>query len=341
MKSAILTGNGEVHVQECEMPIPGEGEAVVKVALSSLCGTDNDCYKAARPTPRPSGHEFTGQIATIGPKVERFSPGDRVVAAWGIGCGSCQYCDAGRPNLCDSVIVFDGTHADYIRVPQADEALANLPDELSYQAGIVMACSLSTGAYGVEMSAISTADTVMVLGLGAVGLSMVLSAVPDKPEKIVGVDAVKYRRDKAVQFGAHEVGDPADEQWLQSRQATADVVLIATANPKAIETAVYMARKGGRIVVIGSQVSARLPFERFDQYGLHLFGTWSMLGGDYMRRVVESVVLGRIERRQLESMVTHVFPLAQIKKAYELFSSYSDGVIKIAVRPSPEPGSCG
>ncbi len=150
MKMAILTGNGGVSVEERQMPTPGEGEAVVQVALSSLCGTDNDCYRAARSTPHPSGHEFTGRIARTGPKVERFSEGDRVVAAWGIGCGSCQYCDVGRPNLCDNVIVFDGAHAEYICVPQADRALAHLPDEIAYEAAIVMACSLSTGAYGVE-----------------------------------------------------------------------------------------------------------------------------------------------------------------------------------------------
>jgi len=333
MKAAILTGNRGVHIEEHEMPVPGEEEVVVKVALSSLCGTDADIYRSAREGPRPSGHEFTGRIAKAGPGVKRFSEGDRVVASWGDGCGKCQHCDAGRPNLCDSVILFDGAHAEYIAIPHADRALARLPDTISWPAAIVIACSLSTGAYGVQASSISTADTVMVLGLGAVGLSMILSATADKAGRIIGVDSVAHRRDKALQLGADEVGDPADEQWMDARRATADVVLIATANPKAVHTAVYMAAKGGRITVIGSQLSAHVPFERFDQYGLHLFGTWSMLGADYMEKLVEKVASGRIDARKLESLVTHVLPLEQIKQAYELFSSYSDGVIKIAIRP--------
>jgi len=322
------------------MPIPGDREAVVEVALSSLCGTDIGLCNTALAKPRPSGHEFTGRIVRTGPEVERFSQGDRVVASWGVGCGSCHYCDVGRPNLCDNVILFEGAHAEYISIPNADRALAHLPEAISYKAAIVAACSLSTGAYGVEMSSISTADTVMILGLGAVGLSMVLRAAADRPAKIIGVDAVAPRRDKALDLGAHEVGDPTDEQWLRSKAATVDVVLIATANPKAVETAVNVAKKGARITVIGSQQSARVPFDRFVQNGLHLFGTFSMNGGDYMDKVVENVVSGRIEARKLESMVTHTLPLEQIREAYELFSSYSDGVIKIAIRPGPCAERC-
>ena len=334
MKAAILTGNREVHVEECQTPIPGEGEAVIRVALSSLCGTDADVYRSDLKRPFPSGHEFTGEVVEIGSGVKRFSQGDRVVASWGDGCGDCQYCDGGRPNLCDNVVLFHGAHAEYIRIPHADRNLAQLPDAISWEAGVVISCSFSTGAYGVKMSSVAAADTVMILGLGAVGLSMVLCAVADRARKVIGVDPVAYRRDRALQLGAHEVGDPGDEDWMRSRQGTADVVLIATAVPKAVETAVYMAAKGGRITVIGSQLSASLPFERFDQYGLHLFGTWSMLGGTYMEQIVEKTVSGRIEPQKLEGLVTHVFPLEQIKTAYELFSSYSDDVIKIAIRPN-------
>lgn len=333
MKAAVLTGNKNVHIEEREMPTPGDADVVVKVALSSLCGTDADIYRHARKEPRTGGHEFTGQIAKAGAGVKQFSEGDRVVATWGDGCGECQYCNAGRPNLCDGLILFEGTHAEYVAIPHADRTLAHLPEAISWKAGIVMVCSLSTGAYGVEVTSVGPADTVMILGLGAVGLSMVLTAVANKAQKVIGIDSVAHRRDKALQFGADEVGDPTDEQWMHSRRAAADAVLIATANPKAVETAVYMAAKGGRITVIGSQLDANVPFERVDQYGLHLFGTWSMLGGDYMERVVERVASGEIDARKLESMITHVIPLEQIKQAYELFSSYSDGVIKIAISP--------
>lgn len=334
MKVAILTGNREVHIEEREIPVPGEGEALVKVALSSLCGTDADVYRNTRKDPRPSGHELTGRVVKTGPGVKRFSEGDRVVAPWGDGCGSCRYCDAGRPNLCDNVALFDGAHAEYMVIPHADRGLAMLPDEISWEAAIVMACALSTGAYGVETSSIRATDTVMILGLGAVGLSMVLSAVAEKAQRVIGADSVAYRRDKALELGAHEVGDPTDEQWAASRRGAADVVLIATANPKAVETAVYMAAKGGRITVMGSQLAAQIPFERFDQYGLHLFGTWSMIGGNFMEKIVEKVASGTIDARKLESLITHVLPLDRIKQAYELFSSYSDNVIKIAVNPT-------
>jgi threonine dehydrogenase-like Zn-dependent dehydrogenase len=333
MKAAVLTSKGCVRVVECERPVPAAGEAVVKVELASLCGTDNDFYNGELAAPRPSGHEFTGQVVALGPGVRRFASGDRVVAAWGVGCGRCPYCAADRPNLCDHVILFEGTHAEYIRIPHADRALAHLPDDLSYRAAIVMACSLSTGGYGVRLSNIGPADTVMILGLGAVGLCMVLYAAASGPRQIIAVDTLAYRRDWAVACGAHEVGDPTDERWLRAKQGSADVVLIATANPEAVATAVFAARKAGRITVISSQQLAEVPFERFDHYGLHLTGTWSMIGGDYMAEVVADVASGRIAAGQLERLVTHVFPLGQIQQAYDLFASYAAGVVKIAIKP--------
>jgi len=219
-------------------------------------------------------------------------------------------------------------------IPHADRGLARLPNTISWEAAIVMACALSTGAYGVEVGSIRATDTVMILGLGAVGLCMVLSALAEKAERVIGVDSVPYRRDKALELGAHEVGDPTDEQWADSARGTVDVVLIATANAKAVETTVYMAAKGGRITVIGSQLAAQIPFVRFDQYGLHLFGTWSMIGGNFMEKIVEEVASGTIDARKLEGLVNHVLPLDKIKEAYELFSSYSDNIIKIAVKPT-------
>ena len=331
MKVAVLTGNREVRLDKRPKPIPGEGEAVVKVALSSLCGTDTDFYRAALEGPRPSGHEFTGQVAAIGSGVKRFAVGDRVVACWGVGCGNCPYCAAGKPHLCDNVILFQGTHAEYVAVPHADGTLAKLPDAMSWEAAVVVACSFSTGAYGVKMSSISASDTVVILGLGAVGLSTVLCAAADKAKRIVAADPLTHRRDEALRLGAHEVGDPTDSQWLRSMNATADLVLIATAHPQAVEAAVPMARKEGRITVIGSQAHAQVPFARFTQFGLHMMATYSMIGGDYMRRIIEDVVSGRIEARKLESMVTHTFPLERIKDAYELFSSHSGNCIKVAI----------
>jgi threonine dehydrogenase-like Zn-dependent dehydrogenase len=312
---------------------------LVEVAFSSLCGTDTDFFNGVFDQPRPSGHEFTGRIAKTGPGVKKFSEGDRVVASWGVGCGKCPSCKTGLPQMCDNVILFEGTHAEYICIPHADRALALLPDKISSKAAIVMACALSTGGYGVKMSSIRPTDTVIILGLGPVGLSMVLSAAADKAKKIIGIDGVAFRREKALALGAHETGDPTDKEWLRSNETGADVVLIATANPAAVATAVRLTRKGGRITVIGSQADAVLPFERFDHYGLHLFGTWSMIGGEYMEQVVARVASGIIDARKLESLVTHTFPLEEIKKAYECFASQADNVIKVAISSSARPGN--
>jgi threonine dehydrogenase-like Zn-dependent dehydrogenase len=333
MKAAILTGKRGIRVEERPRPVPGRGEVLVKVTLASLCGTDADFYAESLVAPRPSGHEFTGKVVETGPGVTRFPVGTRVVASWGVGCGQCPYCASGRPNLCDQVILFEGTHAEYFLVPHADRALSALPDAIADKAAIVMACSLSTGSYGVQVSAIRSTETVAVLGLGAVGLSMVLAAAAGKAGRIIGMDSIVYRRDTALALGAHEVGDPTNRDWLRSRDAAADIVLIATANPHAVETAVSLCRKGGRITVIGSQQTAPLPFGRFDCYGLHLFGTWSMIGGAYMDTVVHDVASGRIGARKLEGLVTHVFPLDQVQRAYELFDSHGERAIKIAVQP--------
>ena len=332
MKAAFLDGNRSIHLEEREIPSPGEDEVVVKIALSSLCGTDIDVYSAAWSKGHPSGHEFTGTIHQVGTNVKRFALGDRVVAPWGVGCGQCSYCAAERMNLCDHLAIFHGAHAEYIRIAKADIALAHLPDSISWEAGIVMACALSTGFCGVEVSRVLPTETVTILGLGAVGLCMVLS-VATGARKIIGADSVPFRCRKALELGAAETGNPLDKAWIHSHEAAADVVLVATANPAAMETAAFLARKSGRITVIGSQTSATLPFERMAGFGLHLHATWSMLGSRYMEKIVDLVSSGIIQARRLESLVTHRLPLSEIHRAFELFRDYDQGPLKIVIRP--------
>ena len=100
-----------------------------------------------------------------------------------------------------------------------------------------------------------------------------------------------------------------------------------------METAVFLARKGGRIIVIGSQQDAKVPFGRVAEFGLHLHATYSMIGDSYMKKIVDQVSSGRIDAHQLESLLTHQLPLAQIHRAFELFSNYDAAAIKIGIRP--------
>jgi threonine dehydrogenase-like Zn-dependent dehydrogenase len=194
-----------------------------------------------------------------------------------------------------------------------------------------MACSLSTAYCGVEAGHIQPGETVAIVGLGAVGLCMVLAASAEGAKEIIGIDTVQRRRDKAVELGATSVGSPLDSEWMESKNGAADVVLVATANPKAMETAPFLARKAGRIIVIGSQLSATLPFERMAGYALHLHATWSKIGGAYMEKVVGLVTDGRMDAAALENLVTHVIPLGEIERAFQLFSDYEAGATKIGI----------
>jgi (R,R)-butanediol dehydrogenase / meso-butanediol dehydrogenase / diacetyl reductase len=224
MRGAVFRGDRRIEVLSFDDPKPGSGEVIVEMKASGLCGSDLHFYRnnpaefiksvgfkdfAARgidpDAPIIAGHEPCGVIAEVGAGVDarHFKRGDRVTVFHYAGCGFCDHCRTGWTQMCDDGatiygVIGHGGHADYLKVPAT--SLVHLPDEISFVGGAAISCGTGT-AYGALMRLnISARDTLVVFGLGPVGLSAAQLASAMGVE-VIGVDISEERVQRSKEFG--------------------------------------------------------------------------------------------------------------------------------------------
>lgn len=261
MRNVIITGPGSVEVQDAPDPSPPDrGGAVVTVEATGICGSDLHFYDGDLPVGDgvAVGHEFLGTVAEVGPDVERFRVGDRVLAASVTGCGRCDGCATGDPVMCiDGARIFGsgmlgGGQASAVAVPSADFQLLRIPEGIDDEAALLLTDNLSTGWIGAKRADIPPGGTVVVLGLGAVGLCAVRAALHLGAGDVLAVDPVAGRRALAAAAGAEPVEGPAVEAVLAAtRGRGADSVIDAVALDATLDTALACVRPGGTVSVVG------------------------------------------------------------------------------------------
>ena len=211
MRHVVIDGPGQVRVLEAADPVPpGPDGAVVAVQATAICGSDLHFYDGDLPLRRslPSGHEFLGTVAEVGPGVRTVVPGDRVLAASVTGCGRCDGCATGDPVTCvEGPRVFGSGplgagQATAVAVPAADFQLLEIPEGMDDETALLLTDNLSTGWTGAQRAEFAPGATVLVLGLGAVGQCAVRSALALGAGRVLAVDPVAGRRDRAAEAGA-------------------------------------------------------------------------------------------------------------------------------------------
>lgn len=279
MRGVVFTGNKTLEIMNFEDPTPGPGEAIIRMKASGMCGSDLHFYRAPDPnalvaelgmksfaergmdphTPVIAGHEPCGIIESVGKGVhpEQFKPGDRVIVFHYEGCGICDHCRTGWTQMCDDSVAPHGTvknggHADFQRVPV--DRLVKMPDEISFVAGAAIACGTGT-AYGACLRLdLSARDTLVVFGLGPVGLSAVQLAAAMGVE-VIGVDIDEGRVAQAKQFGAaHTINgakkDPVEEVHKLTRGVGASCAMDCAGGDIAKQQAVRCTAPWGRIALV-------------------------------------------------------------------------------------------
>ena len=267
MDAAVLFGKEDLRLERAEIPRPGPGEIVVKVAAALTCGTDLKVYRRGyharmlKP-PMPFGHELAGSVAFIGEGVTNFEPGDRVVPLNSAPCDHCYFCQRGQQNLCDDLLFSNGAYAEYMLIP----ARIVEKNTLRVHAGVELTHAALTEPLacvirGLEESAARPGDTMIVIGAGPIGLMFMHAAA------LAGVTviAVVKRADQvetAKLFGAVSVLQLSDDmdvvqaaRSLTPNSRGADVVIEAVATPLTWEWAVGMVRKGGLVNFFGGPPS--------------------------------------------------------------------------------------
>jgi L-iditol 2-dehydrogenase len=263
VQAIVQTGPEQVEVQERERPDPGDGEVLVEVHSAGLCGSDAHAFLYHgdyewTTLPRVVGHEYSGRVAAVGPGVERFAVGDRVVEEPVHECGHCVQCRRGQSNVCQNVYVAgmhgDGGWADYAAVPA--EHLHPVPEGVPLrEAAVAEPASVAVRAV-FEQSRLAPGDSVLIEGPGPIGaLSAVLADAMGARVLVSGLE-----RDRAYRLPLLEdqgidtvtVGDGALAEATEARTASGfDVVVDATGHHTGPGTALEHVRRGGQVVIVG------------------------------------------------------------------------------------------
>ncbi|BDT59586.1 alcohol dehydrogenase [Massilia varians] len=348
MKAAVFTGPGRIALERKPVPRAGPGEAIVKVTMTTICGTDVHILKGEYPV-EPGltiGHEPVGVIAELGAGVAGYSLGQRVVVGAITPCGQCYACLEAHQSQCGGRAMggwrfgntIDGCQAEYVRVPFASANLAPVPSGLSDEQVLMCPDIMSTGFGGAENGAIRIGDTVAVFAQGPIGLCATAGARLRGASRIIAVDTVPARLEMAKRLGADHVIDYRTTDPVQAILALtdgqgADVTIEALGTQQTFESCLRALKPGGTLSSLGVYSGKLgLPVDAFAAgLGDHKLITTLCPGGKHrMQRLMNIVASGRVDLRPL---VTHRFPLDRIEEAYELFANQRDGVLKVAIVP--------
>ncbi|MBI2677702.1 MAG: alcohol dehydrogenase catalytic domain-containing protein [Candidatus Koribacter versatilis] len=345
MKALVFRGTNDIALEGVPVPKAGYGQAVIKVELTTICGTDLHIVRGEYPV-KPGliiGHEAVGRIHELGPGLEGYAVGDRVLVGAITPCGQCHPCLGGNLSQCGGPLggwqlgnTINGAQAEYMLVPHAQANLAKVPETLEDEQVLLLADIASTGFSAAEAGEVKLGDTVAVFAEGPIGLCATLGAKLRGASLIIGVESDPVRHDMAERMGATFVIDPRTHDVVHEiRRVTegrgVDVAIEALGQQETFENALRVLRPGGTLASLGVY-SGKLavPLDAFCAgLGDHRIVTSLCPGGkERMRRLMKLVAHGQVDLRPL---LTHRFPLERITEAYRLFGARQDGVIKVAI----------
>jgi len=338
MRALVYKGPGSSGWDEVADPtIHQPTDVIVKMAATTICGTDLHILKGDVPEVAPGrilGHEGIGVITEIGAGITQLAVGDRVILSCVSSCGHCSYCRKGLFSHCLDPeglagigwifgYMIDGTQAEYVRVPFAENSVYKVPDGMTDAEGILLSDILPTGfEIGVQYGNVQPGDVVAVVGSGPVGLSAVMTARLYGPSKIIAIDLDSARLKRAAEFGATDTVNSGEADWKDQVLACTDglgvdVAIEAVGLPSTFTMATEIVRPGGSVANIGVHGK---PVE------LKLNELW-IKNIDISMGLVSTNTLGMLLRLVAEhklpadKFVTHEFTFDQMLEAYDVFAN--------------------
>lgn len=335
MRAAKLISPGKIRVVD-EIPVhaPWQGEAVVKVKAVGICGTDLHIFKEGRADvelPRVMGHELSGVVTALGEGTDNLAVGDRVVLDPVMACGSCRICMAGHGNVCADVKCFgvqmDGGFQDEIVVPSAN--LYRYPESYSFVQA-ALAEPFSVAANILSRVSVKERDFVVIMGAGTIGLSLVQGAKAAGAAVLVS-DIEESKLEKAKAMGADYTVNSRKEDLTElvkkHTEIGADVVIDAVGTVKLTEQSVELAAPCGRIAVISFDARpAQIPAAAITKKELSLMG--SRMNAHRFPDVIQWMKDGALD---LDAMISKIYPVEQIQKAFEDTLADSSNTIKTII----------
>ncbi len=344
MRAMVFQGQGRKAVQDLPDPeITDESDVIVQVDTTTICGTDLHILGGHVPSVRAGrilGHEAVGTVDDVGSAVRTISPGDRVLVSCISACGACGYCRQGHYGECQGGggwllgHSYDGTQAEYVRVPFAETSTYRIPAGVADEEAVMLADIMPTGyEVGVLRAGVRPGDVVAVVGTGPVGLAAIMGARLFSPSHIVAIDVADRRLEAAKEFGADvlindSVSDPLEAVKAVSDGLGADVTIEAVGEPETFELAVRLTRPGARIANIGMHAKpAALHLE--DQWTRDITVTTGQVDTSSTPMLMRLLASHQLDTRKF---VTHRFGFDDFDEAYDVFARAADtGALKVVI----------
>ncbi len=346
MRALTYQGPRQIVSTEVADPVPADLDAaLVEISLCGICGSDLHIYQGHGFSPDLGfcvGHEAVGRVAAVGSGVRRFAVGDRVLVPASTGCNACEPCRRGMVIRCERgqagcyglSHALEGSQAQAVAVPWADANLVAIPEGMGDEAALVLTDNLPTAWYGARRARIAPGDTVAVVGLGSVGLLAVMAAQVLGAGRVLAVDLVPERRQRAEQLGAEPMA--GDDVKAAVAEATGgrgpEVVIEAVGADATIDLALKLVGQGGHVSVVGVSQTMDFSFPMALAMVKELelaIGLCSVQAE--LPTLLALVASGRLHP---EAVITHRLGLSQGAEAYDLFASRTEGVGKVVLDPT-------
>jgi len=328
--------NDDVRIVDLPIPEIAPGELLVRLRACGLCASDvMEWYMKPR-APIYPGHEPVGVVAAVGEGVQQFSVGQRVFIHHHVPCMVCHFCQRGSFSQCltfRATRLYPGGLAEYVRVPALNAQLdvLPLPDELSFESATLIE-PLACCVRGINRAAIQSGDSVLVLGAGSNGLMLAQLAQQRGAVRVIIIDPIAYRRQRALDAGIDHVLDPGSEEenllqhiYAVNHGRKPDIVLVTPSSISAMRQGLQLVGPGGTVLLFApSSPTSTLPITPntlfFQEISLHT----SYSAGPYeTRQALDLLHTGRIRP---ETVITHRFPLKDVAKAFALVAKPGDAL---------------
>jgi threonine dehydrogenase-like Zn-dependent dehydrogenase len=387
MKAAVIHGPRNISYDTVDDPKLKENrDIILKVTATAICGSDLHIYSGGIPQPRPMvlGHEFMGIVEEVGSEVKNLQRGDRVVVPFPIACGHCFFCNHDVPGNCENSNPehygpegglltekggalfgytdlyggYDGGQAQYVRVPYADYGPRKVPDNLTDEQVLFLTDIFPTGYTGVDWGEVKGGEVVAIFGAGPVGIMAAKSAWLRGAGRVIIVDPLQYRLDKAKQAANCEtilwdngVKDVVEQIRSMSNGRGADVCIDAVGfeparnvlekakavvnlevgSVKVLEACMSAVRRSGIVSVLGVYPTTydNFPVGQFFDKGIILKGGQAP-AHKHIDKLLDYVAQGKVK---LDDIITHRLPLSQVAHAYDIFKHKQDDCVKVVLNP--------
>ncbi len=327
------------EIEDVPTPEPGLGEVLLKVDACGICGSDVH-YRFGRGktavVPLIPGHEVAGTVVKLGKGAAGLAEGDRVVVHYIISCGTCRNCLAGNDNRCRNRrsvgAHINGGFAEYIVVP--DRNAFKLPDAIPSGLGAILGCAVSTAYHSLRFSRLTAGETVVVFGLGGIGLHAVAWAKALGAGQVFGVDIYDDKLSAAGAYGADEAlhserDDVVGRVMTMTEGYGVDIAVECSGHPTCVEQA-FKCLHGKVVYESGRFAGIGVLWEPFT-----IPEAWSFREGAFTRpgdhtaeelgEIIDMVAAGKVD---LSRSVTHRFPFDKIEEALDLVESKKEHVIR-------------